>query len=541
MLTSATKRVILPFSSQTNRGPLGFDTEEAAVFVVAESERGKGGGLFARQPEERLVFLSKVGYPLWLVPKNDLAFIFDALNDSAYSVSYSEVPSAKAFLDRLEANSRPRESYEKFLTEHSNYFQQPPKEKAFALNGLVANLDFKDEFNIYRKEARDAVGQVSLPGLLPILEENTVSSMLSGLDGLQSALREDAQRLPECIRLVNKTTSQYLTELDYAASAVRDEAEAKIRAQQEVVNPKVAKLNTEYRRKIKDLTDSFDQEIENLQKLQAKTEKYIENGEGNIKQYEREARAHAQKNHKIYEKRWKEKIKHTEKELNGLRKELKNIEGNLKKLEKQKAQEISSLTFEWNSEVKLARQPLLELEANRDERLRLFRKESERLFLMEKPVIEGLNRNIRLREANNEKFEALGIKDPQLKTPALFYVPFYVCCYEAGLARRYLVLPPSTVSQVDFSAKLKGAFGMSKIKDLFVPRFRAIATLIEKVEVYTRQNSVFESQLWSLGERNNLLKNASFIETAHKGLVYLKHAGWLSDKEQQLFSSRLTA
>ena len=60
-------------------------------------------------------------------------------------------------------------------------------------------------------------------------------------------MREEAERLPECIRLINKTTSQYITEIDYEAEAVKEETDAKIRAQEELVNPQIAKLNKEYR------------------------------------------------------------------------------------------------------------------------------------------------------------------------------------------------------------------------------------------------------------------------------------------------------
>ena len=70
---------------------------------------------------------------------------------------------------------------------------------------------------------------------------------------------------------INKTTSQYITELDYAAEAIRDEANAKIKAQEEFVNPQISKLNSEYKRQIADLTRSFDEEIESLEKLKAKT------------------------------------------------------------------------------------------------------------------------------------------------------------------------------------------------------------------------------------------------------------------------------
>lgn len=536
MLTSATKRFSLPFSTQKSSAS---EVEAAAVFAVAELERSKGGGLIARQPEEKLVFLSEVGYPLWVFPKNDLTFVFDGFGDSSYGVPYAEVPSAKVFMGSLEANLRPRENYMAFLSDHGNYFQQPLKEKQFMLRGLIADVDFKNEFNVYRKEATETTAQTNPALLPPALEETAISSMLAEFDKLQSFLREEAERLPECTRLINRTTNQYITELDYEAAAVKEEADAKIRAQEELVNPQIAKLNKEYKGKIKDLTESFDKELESLQKLKAKTLKFIEGDEGKIKLYQREAKGQATKKHVIYEKRWKEKIKQTQKELNGLKKELKSIEGNGKKLSKQKVQEISKLNFEFDAEIKLARQPLLDLQAARDAKMRVFKQETDKLLNQEKPVMEGLNKSIKLREAIKGNFELLGIRDQGLKNPALFYVPFCVACYEVGLTRRYLILPPSTISAVDFSAKLKGALGMSKIKDLLVPRFKAITALIEKVQVFTKQNTVFEGQLNGLSQRNNLLNNSLFLENVEKGLVYLKHEGWLSDKEQQVLSSRL--
>jgi hypothetical protein len=115
-----------------------------------------------------------------------------------------------------------------------------------------------------------------------------------------------------------------------------------------------------------------------------------------------------------------------------------------------------------------------------------------------------------------------------------------VACFEAGSSRRYLIIPPSTINGVDFSAQLKGALGMSKIKDLLAPRFEAITALIDKVQTLTKQNAMFAGQLESLAQKNNLLSNSIFRENVVKGLVYLKHEGWLSEREHQDLSSRLT-
>ena len=227
------------------------------------------------------------------------------------------------------------------------------------------------------------------------------------------------------------------------------------------------------------------------------------------------------------------------KEQDGLKRELKNIENNITRLSEQKGQEISKLDLSLDSEIKFARQPLRELEVARDAKMLAFKLETDKLLKQEKPLIDGLNKSIKLREAINANFEGLGIQGQGLKNPCLFHIPFYVACFEMGLTRRYIIVPPSTINGVDFSSKLKGALGMSKIKDLLNPRFKAITSIISKVQVLTKQNSVFESQLNSLAQRNNLLNNGLFMENVAKGLVYLKHEGWLSVKEQQTLSSRL--
>ena len=121
----------------------------------------------------------------------------------------------------------------------------------------------------------------------------------------------------------------------------------------------------------------------------------------------------------------------------------------------------------------------------------------------------------------------------------MFYVPFYVACYEAGASRRYLFIAPSTITGIDFSGKLKSAFGMSKIKDRLNPRFKSATNLINNVQALTKQNTVFENQLNDLSQKNNLLKNSLFIEKVAAGLDYMKKEGWLSEKEQQTLSCRL--
>ena len=539
ILNSTVQRFILPFSTQT--APFSAEVEAAAVFALAEFERNTGRGLLVKQPDEKLLTLTKMGYPVWMFPKNNLTFIFDGLNDSPYDVSYAEAASAKTFMINLQASVATREDYSAFLANNGRYFEQPMKGRQFTIKGLIADADFKKEFNAYSKEALEPTNVSSLMLLSPILEVSAVASAVDEINKVYRLLVEDAERLGECRRQVNQTTSQYITELEFESQAAAEEANAKIRAQEELVKPQVAKLNSQYKHKIRDLEDGYDAQIVKLKKLKIKTQKYLKSDEAKIRLYDREAKAQAAQHHQIYEKRWKEKSKKTEKEYNALKHELSEIEKNIENLLKQKKTGASKLDFELNSQVRLTRQPLLDLEAARDAKMLSFKQETDRLIRLEKPVVEGINGSIKVREPINAKFQTLGIQNQQLKNPVLFYVPFYAAHYEWGTAKRYLTFPPSIIAGADFSAKLKGVFSFSKIRDLLNPSFKAISPLVRKVPWLTMENIALDKQLRDLAEKGNLMKNAMFIDNAQKGLFYLQRDGWVLDKEYDVLSNRLTA
>ena len=528
MSANPKKRFILPFLLQKNVSP---EFEASAVYALAELERSKGSGFLAKQPEERLAFIAKIGYPIWLYPKNGSGFVFDGFNDSSYVIQYPELPSTKKFIENLEANLRPREKFLAYLSASTGYFQQPVKEGQFIFRGLIRDADFQMEFNYYRGEAFEAPLQSELSFLSMLLDEKAICIMVGEFERLQMCQKEEAERLTEAIKLLNKTANQHQIELDFEASAAKEEIDAKIKAQEEIVNPKIAEINMNYKHEIKVLADNFNREIENLQKLKTKALKTVDGDEKKIRVLQHEAKVHSEAKHKVREKRVKEKIKIIQKGLKSLKKELKNIEKKLKNTVEQKTQLITKLHFDLDAEMKLARQPFLELEIAIEAKIRAFRAETDKMLTLNAAVVDGVNKSIAQRDLVKAKFETLSINNQAVKVPAVYYVPFFVVCYDSGSTIRYLVIPPSKVGNFDFSAKLKSALGVSKIKNLIIPRFKALSTLTSIIQLQVRQNSVFENQLRFVSEKNNLLRSSKFQENVEKGLLDLRSGGWLSEKE----------
>jgi hypothetical protein len=534
MLNSAPKRLILPFCPSESRES---EVEAAAVFAYADINRSNGKGLFIKQPEETLVFIAKVGYPIWVFPKNNNALIFDGLSNSSYEVPYDEVTSTLAFIENFQANSMPRENYIAFLSANRSYFSIFPKERQFSIKGIIADGNFKGEFSVYCKEANEITQ--ATPLLTPMLEESTISANLNEMDKLQTYFREEYDRLREILSLISKITSQHIADIEYEAEAAREEVNAKIKAQEEFINPKISKVVKKYKKIIKELNSNYSHELENLQKQKDKTRMQIEKTQAEIQRYKQEAKEQGKNENKTNEKRWKAKANKTQKELSGLKKAQKNIEDNIKRLIKQKDQDLSKLDLELDAETKLLRKPIEDLEQTRNAKDAAYKAESNQLIGLEKLLVEDINFNLSHRESMSANFNNLGVNDPQLRSVTLVYVPFYLICYESGLSKRYLCIPPSSVHGLDLSVKFKGVLGICKIKDLLTPRFKTVQAIISQVETLAKMNSLFESQLWNIGVKNNLLKNSTFHTEAKSGLAFLKAEGWLSEREEAELCDKL--
>jgi hypothetical protein len=118
-------------------------------------------------------------------------------------------------------------------------------------------------------------------------------------------------------------------------------------------------------------------------------------------------------------------------------------------------------------------------------------------------------------------------------------VPFYVVCYQSEKGRRYLVVPPSVANSVGLAVKLKGALGKAKIGQLLSPRFRTIATFLDRLPLQLEQNPVLEREIYEEGKKANLLDKKPIRDQIKSGLEQVKQEGWFSEKEYEAFSQQL--
>jgi len=513
--------------------------EKAAIYCFAELEREKGGGLILKKPEEKLVFLAEFCYPLWLIPWGELSLVFDGLKTTAYTLTYRDVPNAKTFMENMQRSSKTLETYMAFLSDSINYFQVPSKEKAITIDALIAEPIFLNEFILYFSEAK----QVETPSpkivFLPTsIDESTISSITGELEKLKSDFKEDVDLLYDSMKLLNKTTHNFVKTIRSKINAIKEEFDNEIKKQESVIMPKVNRINEEYDEQITQLTKNFEKQLLPLQKEKIKLEKTKEQTINKIERCKIEAQTCAANKDVVGERKWKEKVNESKKELSEIETKIREHEEKIKELEENKLLETFRLRSGWEAKVKEAKKDLLELEASRDAKIQIHKQEIEKLENLTSTIIQQIDNMAKLREGNLANFENLGIQQ-KLKDFCLIYIPFYMVCHQAELKKRYVIFPPSLVNSVGFSTKLKGALGKAKVKQLFVPRFKAITSFLNKFPVLIERDVAFEIEIYEAGEKAGILKTNSMREQVRNGLEQLKKEGWFSEKEYETFNQKL--
>jgi len=510
--------------------------ERAALYCFAELEREKGGGLILRKPEEKLVFLAEFCYPLWLIPWSRLNLLFDGLKTTTHTLTYRSIPDVKTFIENAQRSSKTLETYMAFLSDNINYFQVSSDEKAMAIDALIVQSDFLKEFDLYLSQAKEIETQSSeIVFLQPAIDESTISSMTQELENLKLDFKEDVDILYESMKLLNKTTCNFVKTIRNKIKAIKEEFSAEIKKQESVIMPKVNRINEEYDEQITKLTKNFEKQLLPLQKEKVKFEKTKEQTLNKIERCNVEAKTCAANKDVVGERKWKEKANETKKEFSEIENKIEELEDKIKEIEDSRSLETFRLRSEWEAKVKEAKRDLLELEASRDTKIQIHMQEIEKMESLTSTIIQHVDNIVKLREANLTNLEKLGIPQKH-KTVTLIYMPVYLACYQTEQKKRCVLFSPSVANSIGFTTKLKGALGRAKVKQLLVPRFKTITTFLNKFPALIERDAVFEREINEASDKADMLKINSMREQIGNGLKRLKEEGWLSEKEHEAFA-----
>jgi hypothetical protein len=531
----------VPFSipSENRKEEFTKDMERAAIICLAELERNKGGGMIIKQPVERTIYIAEVAYPFWLIPWKESTLLFDALSTRTHTFAYNALPDLKVLAENMQRSSKTFEAYMAFLSDHLNHFQGSSTENTINSSGLVDDPNFTNELVSWLRDGERRTEPLTDKVVLnPRLDLASILSDVHELDNLSTKFRQEITSVYDQMRLLEKTTNNFAKGIGTKIKGVREEFRVKIQKIEEITAPNVERIKREYDEKVTQLSQDFDKKLLPIQKEKAKIERNMDLTRAKIEHAKAEAKIYAAKKDKVSESRWRDKVNDLKKELSELNTKLKENADKTEQLADTRSIESFRLRSETETRTNEARKDILETESERDAQIQVYTEQLAKLNKSTATISSQMNNTAKMREAKLTQLETMGVKQER-SNQALLYIAFYLVSYQRDSQRRYMPFAPSFANSIGLTAKIKGALGRPKIKQLLSDRFKSIAGLLSRLPSHLETNTMLEREIADKATNVDLLRSEVREQVKH-GLEQLKEEGWLSEKESDEFSQLLS-
>jgi hypothetical protein len=541
MLTNTDKEIkkgfIIPFTTPTARRLKDFtkNMEMAAILYLAESERKKGESRVLGKTDEKLVFVAKACYPIWLIPYRGATLIFDGLGLASHTLSYDTIPDIETFNKNLWENRQTTESYTATLIRNMEYFKNFNGKEEIKIEGLISNHDLKEDFKTYlykmKKVKKHLTNKVVLTAIIEDLE---IKDGIGQLSNIRKRTAKDIETIDTSIKLLNTITRRKIKTIRIEIRKTQKKHRKQIEKTKRKMKKKIGQIQSKYNKKIARKSKKFKEKLQRLHKNQIKLQKTLKYLRTEAKRCR--TKMHSKKRDKKTQLNLK--LKRIQKKLPTLNKKIKANSKRSRKVKTSMKLEIAQQKAECDEHIVTANKIFLDLQASRDAEITMKRRQLATLEKLTSLITNSMWEMVKAKRAFLKEFDIITITGKN-RPRGMVYLPFYVARYEKGDKKRYTIYPPTLVRDMGILTKMKGALGATKLKALLQSRSKAIATFLNQLVPQIEKNTMLEKNITEAGIQASILLSKRLRVGVKKGLIELEKQNWLSRNELQTFSKIL--
>ena len=533
MMSKPTKKLIIPFScpSKDRIQPFTQDMEMAAIYYLAQKERKKGEGRVLKKPEEKLAFIAKTGYPIWLVPWKGRTLIFDGLEFTNKTISINKIPDIKNFEIDIQASSKSHEAYSAALSQNSSYFQNFTGKEETIIEGLIIDTDFVQDFGECIKDAADMSKVETTKAILnPLLDESEVATSVEKLSEVRTKVENDIKNLYNSMRFLSKSSRDQVKNLHNEINKSVKEFDKKIKTLKPKVMAKIKIIKTKRDNEVTKISKNYARKLRLLHQRKLMIERRLERFSAEIERVNSDIKVCREKKDEAREFQLNQKLDEIKKKLPSLNKEFKDIEKEIINVENAKKIQVSRARSKPDDDIEKAMKSLDDIATEKEANTHLEMQDITSLEDMTSAIIKQIDAMIKEKETELNEIVTIGIQE-RIRNQALVYIPVYFVSYETEVSKRYIVYPPSIISSMGIKTKLRGVFGAGKMNSLISSRSQAIAALVDKIVDLAQENPVFQKEITEAGIKTCIFHNPDLKNAIKRGITKLTEEGWISENE----------
>jgi len=542
------RNITLPFITkvQTEKGSLTYPAEVAYMACMAEMQRKKTSLL--RDVPEKLGFLAKLYYPLWVVPLEKHSLILDGLGVMTYKFSFKEPTKTGHFIEELKRNSGNPDEFMHTLEEQSIKIDEFVSSVSLEFKSLIADRDLLALLVDYFKK-----GQT--------LTDGNLSKALVPMEVDEDTAVKTGKNVINCLRTIQADVEG----VEYALSVLKEEAtfhknaaNVEIERLKEKCEKEVAAIKPDVDKKIKKLTHKRDLA---LARIQGGTDKKVMALEKKLYQYmhklqnvEKRKEVAEKKREKLKEKKTSKsalgtyEVEKCEREINGIKREVGSLKDAVDKIKKEADQSIKNVEEEYRKTVAQEEAKIAQIVSAYQARINAKQKKIEEIIKQTAVAVTRLDNIIdELKHSVNvlRQQVEVGYKLDEPESPGLVLLPVYLVKYMKEKEERFSLFSPMAISEelgvLEGLRKIITFNSDPKMKVLSRPiskRLHDVLTtnLTERIQ----WDGEFRSKINTLCRNNNLIDTDEFPEILNEGLDELVKYNLMTTEEAKEMCKRVS-
>jgi len=523
----------LPYAvkAEDRKKPFTADMEVASILFLAEGNRSKGGLL--KGPLEKISFVSKLCYPLYLFPWSDNCLILDGLGIVSNSIVYTGVPDIDSFISDFKRASTDRELYMKALVGHIKTFESFTGQNEVPIDSVIMDKNLLSELSQYiRKEYLK--GQPEEKILTPMFVDEIAQEKAGKLVNECERVRSDTEGLKNAVFVLVEETKFHSQKIQAEIEQVKEKYATEINSIKPDVDVKVGELNRKHETELLKVVEGNKKELAAALKEQAKYERELRELLQKAGKCAKQEADYKRRKNKDVASYWNRERNKYRKEASAVKKEISALSIRTKKMKEESELEVKELNEKYQGMIEGELNKIKKLEILRESNIDARKKEADELNLETSTITSSIEKLIESKRQQKSRIEEMGIQ-LKLDETKLIGIPFYIVRYESEKEARYNIYPPMMVQSYEGILKsVKRAISVFKPKISFLlePISPGLAEYFTKdfLKAVYKEEKLLE-EMFELGSSGNLLKNPNLREALTKGLQELNSEGWISDNE----------
>lgn len=530
--------LILPFAvpAKDGGGAFTLNMEVAAVLLLAEAKRRKLG--FFEAAGKKILFVSKLHYPLWVVPWEDVSLVVDGLDVFSSSITCQALPDVASFIEDVERGSSVREQFWTCLEKHKKTFTGFAESVEVEVDALISDRELLSAFFEYLGEAASTHlgGSPSVVLTPPKLDVHVARERAKQVLNLHKQVQLDISVL-EYVRGLLKDVADFhermmLKNIEF----IREVYDGEIARLRPAIERKVDQLQRERDAEIAKMNRIVEDELKVREKEREKRERKLQELELQKADFVRRRDLRRRRNDKVGVARWEHRIRVCENRIREAKKRIHDLTEFIEESRRQNEADIEKLRRSYQELIDQEKGRISSIEAERDEKIESKQKEMEALKLAASQILRQIEELINRKREMEKELKEMTIPW-QTEDASLTCLPFYLVGYQTGKKTQLQIFPPVRVKSQKgivktFKKTLLGFTPASKVKLFLKPRSNVLDRMLNfALKKRTKSDKAFSEALHQAAASANILAGQKFRETLIKGLEELKAEGWIGQKE----------